>query len=198
MLSAYVNASNMEGAEKFFKRLKDDRLQPNVVTYGTLMKGYAKENDLEKVMQVYERMRMEGVEANQTIFTTIMDAHGKNSDFGSAVIWFKEMCSRGLPPDQKAKNILLSLAKAPEEQAEARVLVGESVSKLSLNTVNELSQVLDDDGEQEEDDDVSAPDLGNTTGEKLNEFDDDDEDDEDDVDTSLDSFDANHLISSRG
>ncbi|KAH7654322.1 TPR-like protein [Dioscorea alata] len=199
MLSAYVNASNMEDAEKFFKRLKDDGLQPNVVTYGTLMKGYAKENDLEKVMQVYERMRMEGIEANQTIFTTIMDAHGKNSDFGSAVIWFKEMCSRGLPPDQKAKNILLSLAKAPEEQAEARVLVGESVIKLSHNTVNELSQVLhddDDDDEEEEDEDVSAPDLGN---------DEDEDEDEDDVDAGLDSFEdeqepllANHLMSSRG
>lgn len=124
MLSAYVNASDMDGAEKFFRRIKEDGLKPNVVVYGTLMKGYAKLNNLEKVLRVYERMNLQGVEANQTIYTTIMDAHGKNSDFGSAVVWFKEMSAHGLPPDQKAKNILLSLAKTAEEKTEANELVG--------------------------------------------------------------------------
>lgn len=136
MLSAYVNASDMEGAEKFFRRLKEDGLKPNVIVYGTLMKGYAKENNLEKVMRVYERMRMQGIEANQAIFTTIMDAHGKNSNFESAITWFKEMIARGFPPDQKAKNVLLSLAKTPEEQKEANELAG---------NVNGLSD-LDGDG----------------------------------------------------
>lgn len=135
MLSAYVNASDMDGAEKLLRRIKEDGLKPNVVVYGTLMKGYAKLNNLEKVLRVYERMNLQGVEANQTIYTTIMDAHGKNSDFGSAVVWFKEMSAHGLPPDQKAKNILLSLAKTAEEKIEADELVGNAnvSSKYSLN-----------------------------------------------------------------
>ncbi|KAK6238484.1 hypothetical protein QUC31_003953 [Theobroma cacao] len=124
MLLAYVNASNLEGAENFFKRLKQDGLQPNVVTYGTLMKGYAKVNNLEKMMETYEEMQLNGIKANQTIFTTLMDAYGKNRDFGSAVIWYKEMESSGVPPDRKAKNILLSLAKTADEQKEANQLVG--------------------------------------------------------------------------
>lgn len=139
MLSAYVNASDMVGAEKFFRRLKEDGLRPNVVVYGTLMKGYAKENNPEKVMRVYERMRVQGVEPNQTIFTTIMDAHGKNSDFGSSVIWFNEMSARGFPPDQKAKNILLSLAKTPEEREEANKLVGNIASNLSGQKASDIT-----------------------------------------------------------
>ncbi|KAI5001513.1 hypothetical protein ZWY2020_026163 [Hordeum vulgare] len=132
MLLAYVNASDMDGAEKFFRRIKDDGLRPNVVAYGTLMKGYSKLDDVEKVMRVYERMRMQGVEPNQTIFTTIMDVHGRNSDFGNAVIWFNEMETRGYPPDKKAKNILLSLAKTPEEQEEANELTGNGVVQLEV------------------------------------------------------------------
>lgn len=132
MLLAYVNASDMDGAEKFFRRIKDDGLRPNVVAYGTLMKGYSKLDDVEKVMRVYERMRMQGVEPNQTIFTTIMDAHGRNSDFGNAVIWFNEMETRGYPPDKKAKNILLSLAKTPEEQEEANELTGNGAVQLEV------------------------------------------------------------------
>jgi pentatricopeptide repeat protein len=52
MLMAYVNASDMDGVEKFFHRIKEDGLKPNVVAYGTLMKGYSKLNNVERVMRV--------------------------------------------------------------------------------------------------------------------------------------------------
>ncbi|XP_043688559.1 pentatricopeptide repeat-containing protein At3g59040 isoform X1 [Telopea speciosissima] len=152
MLSAYVNASDMEGAEKFFSRLKQDGFEPNVVTYGALIKGYAKINNLEKMMEKYEEMRIQGIEANQTIFTTIMDAHGRNRDFGSAVIWFKEMGSSGFPPDQKAKNILLSLVKTAEEKQEANELVGLVNHDPNDGTTSGFSNYDDDDDDDEEDD----------------------------------------------
>ncbi|KAM1716818.1 hypothetical protein ACFX11_024742 [Malus domestica] len=130
MLSAYVNASEMEGAEKFFIRIIQDAFKPNAVTYGTLIKGYSKTNNIEKMMEKYEEMLASGInpnttiKPNQTILTTIMDANGKNRDFGSAVVWYQEMESCRLPPDQKAKNILLSLVKTAEEQKVASQLVG--------------------------------------------------------------------------
>ncbi|XP_068657049.1 pentatricopeptide repeat-containing protein At3g59040 [Aristolochia californica] len=166
LLSAYINASDMEGAEKFFKRLKQDGFEPNVVTYGTLLKGYAKVNDLEKMMKIYEDMRLQELEVNQTIFTTIMDAHGKNTDFGSAAIWYKEMESSGLEPDQKAKNILLSLAKTAEEREEANRLVGNIASHFTEGKKSQVSELLDDDDEEDEDEDedgnfVSVKDGGN-------------------------------------
>ncbi|KAH7577082.1 hypothetical protein ACOSP7_002172 [Xanthoceras sorbifolium] len=151
MLSAYVNASDMEGAEKFFRRLKQDGFKPNVVTYGTLIKGYAKVNNLEKMMEIYENMRLSGIKANQTIFTTIMDAHGKNRDFGSAVVWYKEMESCGISPDQKAKNILLSLAKTVDEQSEANELLGNSDHHRVEPRINGLSKFVDEDGDEDED-----------------------------------------------
>ncbi|CAA6671772.1 unnamed protein product [Spirodela intermedia] len=167
MLSAYVNASDMDGAEKFFQRLKLDGFQPNVVIYGTMMKGYAKVNNLEKLMETYEAMRMGGIEGNQTIFTTIMDAHGKSSDFGSG----------RLPPDQKAKNILLSLAQTPEERREAGELAGFPVDDIAAMETPDFDDGDDDtrrqlaggaaaasggslfeeaDSEEEEDDEESA------------------------------------------
>lgn len=36
-------------------------LELNVVTYGTLIKGYAKINDLEKVLEKYEEMLGRGI-----------------------------------------------------------------------------------------------------------------------------------------
>lgn len=146
MLSAYVNASDMEGAEKFFRRIKQDGLEPNVVTHGTLIKGYAKVNNLEKMMEKYDEMRVLGINANPTIFTTIMDAYGRNKDFGDAVVWYNEMLSSGIPPDQKAKNVLLSLAITAEEQMEANQLVESQTFERLLKDVSsdEVGDVKDD------------------------------------------------------
>ncbi|GAB4850706.1 hypothetical protein Ancab_030006 [Ancistrocladus abbreviatus] len=153
MLSAYINASDMDGAEKFFRRLRQDGLEPNVVTYGTLIKGYAKANDLEKMMEKYEEMQTCGIKANQTIYTTMMDAHGKNQNFHSAVLWFKEMEARGFPPDQKAKNILLSLAKTDEEREEANQLANSDTNNLHGWTSHWLSKYPSDSEDEHEDGD---------------------------------------------
>ena len=157
MLSAYINATDMDGAEKFFKRLRQDGLEPNVITYGTLLKGYAKVNDLEKMIDKYEEMVTIGIKPNQTIFTTIMDAYGKNRDFASSVYWFKEMELRRCPPDQKAKNILLSLAKTEEEIKEAKQLVeSKAIDQLSRfseyvsDGIDEASDTDDSDDELDE------------------------------------------------
>lgn len=160
MLSAYVNASDMEGAEKFFTRLKQDGLKPNEITYATLIKGYARTNNLEKMMEKYEEMKkVNGIKLNQKILTIIMDAYGKNMDFGSAVVWYKEMESRGLTPDQKAKNILLSLAKTSEEQNEAYQLVGLADQCSKEPRVNGVSKFVDDDEDEDEDDDYHDDDV---------------------------------------
>ncbi|KAF2308223.1 hypothetical protein GH714_037090 [Hevea brasiliensis] len=153
MLSAYINASDMVGAENFFNRLKQDGFEPNVVTCGVLIKGYAKINNLEKMMEKYEEMQLNGVKANQTIFTTIMDAYGRNNDFGSAVIWYKEMENHGVPPDRKAKNILLSLAKTADEQEEANQLVGNMDNCGIVQSINVASRINDNDDDDDDDDD---------------------------------------------
>lgn len=188
MLSAYVNASDMDQAEKFFRRIKEDGLKPNTIVYGTLMKGYAKLNNLEKVMRVYERMRVQGVEPNQTIFTTIMDAHGKNADFGSALVWFKEMGARGFPPDQKAKNILLSLAKTEEEKHEANELVGNNAGQIEAKVDEFTKFENDDDVEDEHEGELSDGEAEDLEVQQVaSDFEsgfsyDDDDDEDDDVD----------------
>ena len=176
MLSAYVNASDMEGAEKFFTRLKQDGLKPNDVTYGTLIKGYARTNNIEKMMQKYEELKVNGVKLNQKILTTIMDAYGKNRDFGSAVVWYKEIESSGFTPDQKAKNILLSLAKTGEEQDEANQLVGlvdQYGNEHRVNGVSRYDGGDDDDSEDDKglsDDEYDSPSVTNFNEDKQDEL----------------------------
>lgn len=178
MVSAYVNACEMVGAEKFFRQLKDDGLKPNVVVYGTLMKGYAKQNNLEKVVKVYERMLVQGVNPNTTIYTILIDAHGKNLDFGSAVAWYKQMVEKKIEPDKKVKNVLLSLAHTQEEKQEANELLGIEASceqlKLQEGEVNATEENLKKEYTEELKSDSNEISADN--------FSDDDDDEDDDLD----------------
>ncbi|KAG2717730.1 hypothetical protein I3760_03G189600 [Carya illinoinensis] len=161
MLDAFAISGMVEQARILFKsmkrdrRLKQDGFEPNVVTYGALIKGYAKINNLEKMMDIYEEMQSRGLKANQTVLTTIMDAYGKNGGFGDAVVWYKEMESCGFPPDQKAKNILLSLAKTAEELEQAKQLAGNLDQSSNEKTGNRVSMFVgeyyDDDDNDDED-----------------------------------------------
>ncbi|KAL6529819.1 hypothetical protein OROGR_015442 [Orobanche gracilis] len=171
MLSAYVSAPDMDGAEKFFKRIKQDGFESNVITHGILIKGYAKLNNLEKMMEKYETMRADGIKANATIFTTIMDAFGRNENFGSAVIWFNEMVFNGISPDQKAKNILLSLAKTAEEQVKAKQLVENPY----------FSRILNDDEVEDDDDDDNDVLVYKYSDNIIVDNDDDEDEDENDI-----------------
>lgn len=105
----------MNGAEKFFRRIKEDGQKANAVVYGTLMKGYSKLDSVEKVMRVYERM---GVEPNQTIYTTstIAWTHmagtriSETPSFGS-----KKWKLVGTHPTRKRKISYFRLPRHPKE-----------------------------------------------------------------------------------
>lgn len=180
MVAAYVNACDMVGAEKFFRRLKDDGLRPNVVAYGTLMKGYAKQNNLEKVVRVYERMLVQGVNPNTTIYTTLMDAHGNNLDFGSAVAWYKQMVEKKIEPDKKANNILLSLAQTPEEKQEANELVGIEASCEQLELQGGEVNAIEGDLKKEDNEEIKS-DSNEISADDYCSDDDDDDVNEDDL-----------------
>ncbi|TQD77153.1 hypothetical protein C1H46_037317 [Malus baccata] len=125
LLHAFAVSGMVEQARTVFKSMRRDRY---AFVFFFLVKHdmplLEGRNNIEKMMERYEEMLASGIKPNQTILTTIMDAYGKSRDFGSAVVWYQEMESCRLPPDQKAKNILLSLAKTAEEQKVANQLVG--------------------------------------------------------------------------
>lgn len=109
-MNAYVNVSNMEKADRVLERMRIAGIEPNIVTYGTLIKGYAEKGELDLMVKKYEEMTSREIKANQTIFTTMLQAFGRYDSLDRAKDWFQEMVATGLEPDKRAQNTLLSLS----------------------------------------------------------------------------------------
>jgi pentatricopeptide repeat protein len=109
-MNAYVNASDMRKAEKILKHMKLQGLQPNIVTYGTLIRGYASEGYVAKMMRKYEEMCGQQIAVSQAVFIIMLRALGKYVGLDRAMFWFKEMSVMGFQPDGRAHKILLELS----------------------------------------------------------------------------------------
>jgi pentatricopeptide repeat protein len=85
----------------------------DVVSYNTLIKGYAQRGDADGASEAIRRMRKSGLKPNAITFNTAMDANVRGGHAADAWDLLAEMRSMGLKPDKFTCSILVkSLAKA--------------------------------------------------------------------------------------
>merc|ERR1719331_3086490 len=77
MIEALVANGYSVDAWQFVQKLWDDentRHCVNIVTYSTILKGFANAKDPEKVMAVYEEMHRHGLQPNNITYNTMLNA----------------------------------------------------------------------------------------------------------------------------
>lgn len=86
----------------------------DVVSYNTLVKGYAQRGDADGALKVLERLRMRGLRPNSITFNTCMDAFVRAHRSEEPWRLLKEMRAEGLRPDKFTCSILIKgLARSP-------------------------------------------------------------------------------------
>jgi pentatricopeptide repeat protein len=53
LINAYVRCSDLRGAEETILRMKEQQIQPNLVTFTTLLKGYSEMGDMQEASRIY-------------------------------------------------------------------------------------------------------------------------------------------------
>eukprot|EP00435_Cladocopium_sp_Y103_P055807 s1026_g18.t1 len=69
LISAHIKASDLQGAHAVVKQMRKENLDPDVVTYTTMMKGQR-----EDVLDLLEDMRKNIVKPNSVSFTTLLSS----------------------------------------------------------------------------------------------------------------------------
>ena len=85
-----------------------NKLQPDIITYSIVMKGFAKNNNITKVMDIYNfistnantNTQYSDLELDEVMFNTLLDCFARNND---EVSLFK------IYSDMKDKNINMSI-----------------------------------------------------------------------------------------
>lgn len=116
---------DVEAVVNEIEKASPESAQPklDIVSYNTLMKGFAQRGDVDQAFGVLARIERSGLKPNLITFNTLMDACVKANRFSAAVEVFSRMPDQGLKPDKFSISIVTKgLTKNPSEENVIRCL----------------------------------------------------------------------------
>ncbi|KAJ3051243.1 hypothetical protein HK097_007761, partial [Rhizophlyctis rosea] len=84
-------------ARRWFGRLQEAGVRPNVFSWTSLVGAYARVGDLEEAMRVLEGMRESGCQPNEVTYLVLIDCAAKKERAELAEGWVRDMVGAGLP-----------------------------------------------------------------------------------------------------
>jgi pentatricopeptide repeat protein len=111
IIDACVKSGDLETAESLLREitLPGSGLEPDLITFSTLLKGYCQIADLDKALQVAEAIKGSGLRCDELVYNTLMDGCVKANDVTAGVGLFEEMVQCGLRPSAITHSILARL-----------------------------------------------------------------------------------------
>jgi pentatricopeptide repeat protein len=111
-------------ALEFFKQMKEEGPQPNIVTYNVIIDLYGKKGrSWEKILEVFEEMRAQGIRPDEYTYNTAITACASGSLCEEAKELFTQMKASNCTPDRVTYNALLDVyGKAGWHHEAANVL----------------------------------------------------------------------------
>ncbi|CAI5457975.1 unnamed protein product [Closterium sp. Yama58-4] len=113
-------AQRFERAMELYREMRSPEraVQPDAITFNTLMFAAAQAKLPGKVLEVYGMMVADGVVPNQITFGILLDAVGSGGRLTAALQVFNEMRAAGIPPTTSTFNYLIdACATAPQPDA---------------------------------------------------------------------------------
>eukprot|EP00392_Amoebophrya_sp_AT5.2_P011766 g11851.t1 len=109
MMNGSFKAGNPEAAEKYFELFAaDSGVRPSLVSYGTMLYGFARRCDnLGKALEYLEMMQADNVTPNAVCYTALISYCAKRSDPIGAEGWMEKMLSQNVPADAWCYNALI-------------------------------------------------------------------------------------------
>jgi len=124
IIDACVKGGDLAMAEGLLHQIiaPTSALEPDLITFSTLLKGYCHSGDLDKALQLAECIKQRGLRCDELVYNTLMDGCVKANDVTAGVGLFEEMVNCGMRPSAITHSILTRLyqrAGYEEDAAEA-------------------------------------------------------------------------------
>jgi len=111
ILDACIKCGDLAQAEGLLREMtqSDSSVEPDLITFSTLLKGYCHIGDLDKALQVAESIKARGLNCDELVYNTLMDGCVKANDLAAGIGLFEEMMQSGLRPSAITHSILARL-----------------------------------------------------------------------------------------
>merc|ERR1740138_1857127 len=111
IIDVCIKCSDVQAAENILAEMtsSSSNLEPDLITYSTILKGYCHIGDLDKALQVAESIKAGGLRCDELVYNTLMDGCVRANDLSAGIGLFAEMTHSGMIPSNITHSILVRL-----------------------------------------------------------------------------------------
>merc|ERR1719502_256862 len=111
IIDVCIKCNDVSSAEELLREMlaPGNNIEPDLITYSTLLKGYCHVGDLDKALQVAETIKACGLRVDELVYNTLMDGCVKANDLSAGIGLFAEMTQAGMKPSSITHSILVRL-----------------------------------------------------------------------------------------
>ena len=118
--------------EKVINEEKNDNVpQPDLITYSTVIKGYARAKDMEKVFDIYRFLKENSEQFNldEIIFNSVLDGCAKTNNLEKGLEVYQDMKNLGIQKSNVTYSILIKIYSNAKQEENALAILDEMLAK---------------------------------------------------------------------
>jgi pentatricopeptide repeat protein len=111
IIDVCIKCSDVQAAENILAEMTStsSNLEPDLITFSTLLKGYCHIGELDKALQIAETIKSKGFRCDELVYNTLMDGCVRANDLSAGIGLFAEMTHSGMGPSTITHSILVRL-----------------------------------------------------------------------------------------
>merc|ERR1740138_982383 len=130
MLDACAKCCTMSRAQQILKAMRATSVQPDIITYSTIVKGHCLEGDVDKALVMLKEMRADKTtEPDEITYNSFLDGCAKQHRIDEALAALDEMQAAGVNPSNYTLSILVKLLGRVRRLNQAFALVEDLSAK---------------------------------------------------------------------
>jgi len=111
IIDVCIKCNDVQAAEYLFGEMTapGSNVEPDLITFSTLLKGYCHIGELDKALQLAENMKSSGLRCDELVYNTLMDGCVRANDLSAGIGLLAELVRSGLTPSPITYSILVRL-----------------------------------------------------------------------------------------
>mmetsp|Transcript_92026 Transcript_92026/g.238425 ORF Transcript_92026/g.238425 Transcript_92026/m.238425 type:complete len:1020 (+) Transcript_92026:84-3143(+) len=133
LIDACARSGEMSRVSPLLEQMSKDGIEPNVITYSTVIKGYCQDNRVDKAFEVLEDMkRSADFTPDEVTYNTLLDGCARYGMLDRGMALLRNMEGAGVTPSNFTLSVLVKLANRSKRPEMAFELCSELSSKYSI------------------------------------------------------------------
>ncbi|CAK9048357.1 unnamed protein product, partial [Durusdinium trenchii] len=133
LLDACAKCSAMARVPAIFEKMRQCDVEPDRITYSTLIKGYCVAGELDCAFKLFEELKADGkLDLDEIVYNSLLDGCSRKQKPQKAMEYLQDMISVGIQPSNYTLSIMVKLLGRAKRLNEALKLANDYRKEFNL------------------------------------------------------------------